>query len=93
MDNIECKNVRTDATFDCWPWLYWSQHNPDGIALTYGEYVFTWLQLNSRVDEYANQLSEQGLRQDHIVIAISTNCPMYCGYIWLVCDLVPVVWY
>jgi len=80
MDNIECKNIRTDATFDCWPWLYWSQHNPNGIALTYGEYVFTWHQLNSRVDEYANQLSGQGLRQDHIVVAISTNCP---DVLWL----------
>jgi len=69
-----------EVGFNCWPWRHWSLHNPDAIALVYGEYSFTWLQLNLLVDKYASLLKEQGVRQDHIVIAVSINNP---DVLWL----------
>ncbi|QUM84414.1 o-succinylbenzoate--CoA ligase [Moritella sp. 28] len=76
IDDIECH----DVSFSCWPWQHWSSLNPDGIALVYGEYSFTWQHVNSLVDEYAEQLNTQGVRQDHIVAAVSVNDP---GVLWL----------
>ncbi|KXO13324.1 O-succinylbenzoic acid--CoA ligase [Moritella sp. JT01] len=76
MDTMACHEVG----FNCWPWQHWSSLNPDGIALVYGEYSFTWQHVNSLVDEYAKQLNTQGLRQDHIVAAVSVNNP---DVLWL----------
>jgi len=76
MNDIECNEVG----FNCWPWQHWSSLNPDGIALVYGEYSFTWQQVSSLVDEYAEQLNTQGVRKDHIVTAVSANNP---DVLWL----------
>ena len=76
MNEIECNEV----DFNCWPWQQWSSLNPSGIALVYGKYSFTWLQVSLLVDEYAEQLNTQGVRQDHVITAVSVNNP---GVLWL----------
>lgn len=61
------------VNFSYWPWLHWAESNPDQVALVYGELRFTWLQVNELVNEYAKQLTEQGVREGHVIAAVSTN--------------------
>jgi len=76
IDDIESNEV----SFSCWPWQHWSSLNPSAIALIDGKYSFTWQHVSSLVDEYAEQLNTQGVRQDHIVAAVSVNNP---DVLWL----------
>ncbi|QFI38113.1 o-succinylbenzoate--CoA ligase [Moritella marina ATCC 15381] len=62
-----------NVNFSDWPWLHWTDRRPEHIALAYGEQQFTWLQVNDRVNAYAKQLTEQGVRESDLIVAVSAN--------------------
>ncbi|SQD77883.1 o-succinylbenzoate--CoA ligase [Moritella yayanosii] len=65
--------MKDDVGFKLWPWLHWADLNPEQVALVYGEQQFTWQQVNGLVNSYAKQLSGQGVREGHVIAAVSTN--------------------
>ena len=65
--------MKDDVGFKLWPWLHWADLKPEQVALGYAEQQFTWQQVNGLVNGYAKQLSVQGVREGHIIAAVSTN--------------------
>lgn len=65
--------INDDVNFTDWPWLHWANLNPAQVALVYGELQFTWQQVNDLVNAYSKTLTEQGVREGHVIAAVSTN--------------------
>jgi O-succinylbenzoic acid--CoA ligase len=61
------------SAFTCWPWQHWAALRPEQIALSFDQQSFTWLALSELVDTHASQLCIQGIKQGHVVAAISAN--------------------
>ncbi len=59
--------------FTCWPWQHWAALHPEQTALSLGLQSLTWQELSELVDIHASQLRVQGIKQDHVVAAVSVN--------------------
>lgn len=64
--------------FLTWPWQRWAAERPSDIAISLGNkedgaQTYTWADVSSNVDDYAQGLVEQGVKRDQLVAIIADN--------------------
>ncbi len=55
------------------PWQYWAQESPFSIALETEEERLSWLQLESRISQYACYLQQQGIVRGDVITLVGKN--------------------
>lgn len=60
--------------FTTWPWVKWSETRELEIALRDGDTIWTWAEVSTQINRYANGLLQQGVKRDEVVVGISKNC-------------------
>ncbi|MBP3142319.1 o-succinylbenzoate--CoA ligase [Aliivibrio fischeri] len=66
--------------FTTWPWVKWSEERELDIALRDGDKVWTWSEVSTQTNRYANGLLQQGVKRDDVIVGIAKNC---IELIWL----------
>ncbi len=71
--NNNYNHSHSKTEFTCWPWQHWAALHPEQTALSLGKQSLTWQALSELMDIHASQLRVQGIKQDHVVAAVSAN--------------------
>ena len=59
--------------FTTWPWIKWGEERELEIALRDGNNVWTWSEVLTQINRYANGLLLQGVKRDDVVVGIGKN--------------------
>ncbi|MBF8999648.1 o-succinylbenzoate--CoA ligase [Vibrio nitrifigilis] len=57
------------------PWQQWCQQAPNRVALQSSEQTLTWQMLCDQVNQYASQLTAQGIRSGDVLTIVGKNHP------------------
>lgn len=56
---------------------HWGRSNPNGLAVAFEEEQYTWVQLNDRINQFANWFRAQGIRKGDVIALVMDNRPEY----------------
>ncbi|WP_318443911.1 o-succinylbenzoate--CoA ligase [Photobacterium leiognathi] len=78
--------------FLTWPWQRWAAERPSDVAISLGEQTkgsqtYTWAEVSTQVDEFAQGLVEQGVKRDQLVAVIADNT---IDVVWLILAIIRV---
>jgi O-succinylbenzoic acid--CoA ligase len=59
--------------FTTWPWIKWGEERELEIALRDGANVWTWSEVLTQINRYANGLLQQGVKRDDVVVSVAKN--------------------
>ena len=59
--------------FTTWPWAKWSEDREMEIALRDGNNLWTWGEVSTQVNRYANGLIQQGVKRDDVVVGVAKS--------------------
>ncbi len=59
--------------FTTWPWIKWGEELGLEIALRDGINVWTWSEVLTQINRYANGLLQQGVKRDDVVVGVGKN--------------------
>lgn len=59
--------------FTTWPWIKWGEERGLEIALRDGINVWTWSEVLTQINRYANGLLQQGVKRDDVVVGVGKN--------------------
>jgi len=54
-----------------------ARYNPNGIIITYGHNKIRWKDLNTKVNRFANALTDLGIKKNDHVIIMFHDCPEF----------------
>lgn len=57
------------------PWKYWAQTSPFSIALETPDESLNWLQIGSRIGQYAHYLRQRGIAYGDVITLVGKNRP------------------